>query len=145
MGTPPITTTTIFPRPPQSQAQLHQLKGSRHVDSGRSAPSRFAFLPQSFVRVTLVCYLVQFLHVGQFQRHLMKISVLKKVSWENCGVFLYITAHSAPEPLDACAKGSSRGRVNSCQAGIEFLHGISRRDRVSHSRGSLDSPEREHP
>ena len=79
--------------------------------------------------------------------HSKKISVTKKVSWENCGAFLYITAfvYSAPEPLDACAKGSSRGRVNSCQAGIEFLHGISRRDWVSHSRGSLDSPEREHP
>ena len=92
MGTPPITTTTIFPRPPQSQAQLHQPKGSRHVDSGRSAPSRFAFLPQSFVRVTLVCYLVQFLYEGQFQRYThknigyekSKLGKLRSVSIYHC-------------------------------------------------------------
>ena len=92
MGTPPITTTTIFPRPPQYQAQLHQPKGSRHVDSGRSAPSRFAFLPQSYVRVTLVCYLVQFLYEGQFQRYThknigyekSKLGKLRSVSIYHC-------------------------------------------------------------
>ena len=141
----------------------HNLSQASSVSSSAPSTKRFTSRRLRKISSKQVCIFPAIFCPGNFSllpcsnfRRPISKAPHKNISFEKSklgklrSVSIYLSlltavVYSAPEPLDACAKGSSRGRVNSCQAGIEFLHGISRRDWVSHSRGSLDSPEREHP